>query len=288
MIRIGIVDPDTSHARAFAQYLSAREDVLLTSVVNYSGVRSSSWIGEFASEYSLHICNSLSDLSEEVGAALVLSVDWEKHLGSAKVLLERDIKILIDKPVCGSLLDVEAFDVLAIQHPAQLFGGSALLHLDEVKRIGEVLVQGGILQLTIYGPRDSYFMGVHSTELLTRLIQPKESTIVESKNGVVRVAESGMTADLVHAENWSIAFQYADELQEWMLPTNNIYDNYLSAFIAFASEKEPLGIRDSLNAVMIELAAKRSEQLSRPVRFSELDKSDKIDSKLFLSSYKPQ
>jgi predicted dehydrogenase len=285
MLRIGFVDPDTSHARAFAEILYKREDVLLTSVLNTSAMRDAGWIAAFANDYQLTLCDSLAAFAEEVDAALILSVDWEKHIGHAKALAQQDIIMLIDKPICGSFDDVQSFNALVDEFPYLLFAGSALPHLKAVERLS--LSSTAADEITIYGPRDSFFMGIHCAELLTFMAQITSLTTVSSTPAETIIQVGGRKLRIASAEKWRLEIKDHERTNTLHLPEHDVYENYLKHFVGFALTDCPTNVRSSLNAIRIELAIVRSRRSGRPVELSELNSSDRIDPASFVSSYLP-
>ena len=128
MTNIGILGLDTSHAKAFAECLSTLDfeeaDPVLTAVWDGGTVRDDDYVADFCAEFGASRCQSPSDMADRVDAAMVLSVDWDRHVDLAEPLLDAGLPTLIDKPVCGSRADLDRLDTVAGATP--IFGGSAL------------------------------------------------------------------------------------------------------------------------------------------------------------------
>ena len=91
MLRIGLLDLDTSHARSFAQLLGSRDGVRVTGVYDGAQVRTSEQIDCFCEQFGCQRYESPTALAEAVDAAMVLSADWEVHLDRLEPLMRAGV-----------------------------------------------------------------------------------------------------------------------------------------------------------------------------------------------------
>jgi len=279
-LRLGIIDPDTSHARAFTDILRTK-DVLLEGIYAESTVRKKSVVHLFAQEYGFTEYNSLTELCDAVDAVLILSADWSTHREAASTALQRDKITLVDKPIAGSIEDSKAFEILLETYPSKLFGGSSLLYTTSFqsflrgKRAKEVLITG---------PGSDFFLQVHKSELAAHILQ-------NVQNVTVKAIEHGY---IIHSADQSITIREQDTFwkvqagsSEYRIEPEDVYDNYLDCFLQFArGEKITNFFRASLGGCLLEIACEQSKLLGRPVAISELSDSAHIPSAEFIDSYR--
>jgi len=198
--------------------------------------------------------------------------------------------VLIDKPLAGSIPDLRMLEAFEREHPGKLFGGSALPYVTEVDDFRARVDRNRLQRLTIKGPRDGFFMGVHSSELLASFIELDENATCEfdqASGTTIFQTALGFESRLVDAdEGWEIFAQTSAGDETLQVPLSRIYDNYLLAFLWMVQSGEPVENVAAKDGVLLELAAAKSKKLGRRVSLSELDDTDKISSSQFVQSYK--
>jgi virulence factor len=116
MIRLGIVDFDTSHAVEFTKRLNhvdIAEDQWVEGAKVVAGVPGSSQIApesipkytEAMKKYGVPLYNDPAELFGKIDAVLVESVDGSVHLARALPFLERGVPSYVDNPFACSLAD---------------------------------------------------------------------------------------------------------------------------------------------------------------------------------------
>ncbi|WP_247004548.1 Gfo/Idh/MocA family protein [Halosolutus gelatinilyticus] len=126
MIDIGILGLDTSHPGEFAGILDDSDRASVTAVWDGGDVHDESHLEQFSEEYGATVCDRSEDMIDEVDGVIVSTVDWGTHTDLAVPFLHEGIPTLIDKPVAGSLAEIEAIENVARSNDAPLFGGSAV------------------------------------------------------------------------------------------------------------------------------------------------------------------
>lgn len=129
MTDIGILGLDTSHGEAFADVLveldgPAGSPPTIAAVWDGGSVRTDDYVASFCATYGGVRVDEPTEMVDAVDAALVLAVDWERHVQLARPFLEAGVPTLVDKPIAGSVADLERLDRAATGTP--LFGGSAV------------------------------------------------------------------------------------------------------------------------------------------------------------------
>lgn len=253
-------------------------------------MRSERVLTNFASEFSLRRFNDLASFAASIDVCLMLSANWHDHYQTAKYLIDRDIQVLIDKPIAGSGSDIRKFYQLADQ--AKLFGGSALPYTSEWQAFQEKVKNASIAEIEITGPGGGFFYSIHRTELLTSLVSLDGGSTISTTNDRIEISSPRTNCRLSVSDSsldgWRINVKTEEgALHVVTVSTANVYENYLDAFV-----KNCLGLPatsflgSSLRACQIELTAVRSQHTGKQLHYSDLTEQDEIDPKLFLSEYR--
>lgn len=189
MIRIGMVDFDTSHVEAFTQRL------------NHVGVAESEWVegakiiagwpGDSAimperipgytaklDEYGVELVGSLEELIGRVDAIMIESQQGARHLERVRPFLEAGIPAFVDKPFAGTLADAEAMIALAEKHNVPLMSCSSLRYDPKVREaIAKQEDYGKIISVDVWGSAVHHYgnpgllhYGVHGIEMVFAML----------------------------------------------------------------------------------------------------------------------
>lgn len=159
MCEIGLIGLDTSHAEAFADVIADVDRTSVRGVWDSNEVRSADYVDSFCERYGATRYRTVDELASSVDAAMVLTVDWERHAPLAATCLEVGVPTMIDKPVAGSMACIERIRESAGNTP--IFGGSAVpYHADLQSR------PFGGEERSIYaaGFNDFFYYRVHLTD----------------------------------------------------------------------------------------------------------------------------
>lgn len=191
MIKLGVLDFDTSHVLAFASRL------------NHVGVPEKQWVdgarvvvgcpgisilapdriaGAIADVKKLDIplVDKPADMLGKVDGVIVTSLDGSVHLERARPFLEAGLPVFVDKPFACSAAQARAIVELANKHKAPVFSSSSLRYAPEVLAARGDL---GVLEgASTWGPGTLsgnatrnpglYHYGVHAAEMLYALLGP--------------------------------------------------------------------------------------------------------------------
>lgn len=219
MLRLGILDFDTSHATAFTQRLNhvgADRDQFVEGariVVGCPGesVLSPERIAGFTAEmrkYDVPLVDRPEDMIGRVDAMLIEAVDGTVHLARARPFLERGIPCFVDKPFTCSAADAKALIELAARHKTFVFSSSSLRYAPEVVAYAADAGKGKLLGCAVHGPASLspiparnaglYHYGIHCVEILYTLMGP-------GCRRVTNVSESGVDAVTGHWADGRVA-----------------------------------------------------------------------------------
>jgi predicted dehydrogenase len=191
MLRLGIVDFDSSHSAEFTQrfnHAGVDRDQHVEGarvVLGWPGTSQMSpeRIPVFTPQVQacgVELVDAPEQMLGRIDAVLVLSVCGRPHLERVRPFLEAGVPAFVDKPFACSLADAEEMVRLAEAHRTMLFSSSGLRYACEVLDVQQREADYGPLHgLVCYGPakRDEgnpglFHYGIHAVEMLFALMGP--------------------------------------------------------------------------------------------------------------------
>lgn len=286
MIRLGIVDFDTSHAVEFTKRLNhvdIAEDQWVQGAKVVAGVPGTSKISPEVigpnlatmKKYGVPIFDDPAELIGKVDAVLIEAVDGSVHRERAMPFLEKGIPMFVDKPFACSLADAKAMAKVAMERHIPLMSSSSLRYAPEVvaARSGKSSV-GSVLGATTYGPAPThprnpglFHYGIHPVEMLFTLMGPGCQTVTcLSRAGgevVTGLWSDGRVASVrgIRAGATAYGFTLFGEkgVKTEGVGTTYIYRELLKNIVKMFETKEvPIDIRETLEIVAFIEAAKTS------------------------------
>jgi hypothetical protein len=191
MIRLGLVDFDTSHAVEFTKrfnHVDIAQEQWVDGAQVVAGVPGKSAIApevivknvETMKKYGVPLLDDPRELVGKVDAVLIEAVDGSVHRERAMPFLEKGIPTYVDKPFACSLADAKAmFDVATRKH-VPLMSSSSLRYAPEVVQArANAASNGEIVGAATYGPAPLdakgrnpglFHYGIHPVEMLFTLM----------------------------------------------------------------------------------------------------------------------
>ena len=288
MIRLGIVDFDTSHAVEFTKrlnHLEIGEDQWVEGARVVAGVPGSSQISpevipknlETLKRFGVTILDNPTELFGKVDAVLIEAVDGSVHLERAMPFLERGMPTYVDKPFACSLADARKMVALAMEKHIPLMSSSSLRYSPEV-----VAAQGGkgpagaIVGVSTYGPSPThprnpglFHYGIHPVEMLftlmgigcckvTCLSEPGAEVVTglwsDGRIASVRGIRSGK-------QDYGFTIFGEKGVQTQGVSTKFIYRELLKQIVTmFETRQLPIDLRETLEIVAFIEAARQSAE----------------------------
>lgn len=171
MDNIGIVGLDTSHGEAYAEAIESHPDLSLSTIWDDRTIRNDEYVAEFCANHDVNEVERPTEMVDQIDGVMILSVDWNRHRDLAVPFLERGVPTAIDKPVAGSLTDLEAIEDASTDVP--LFGGSAVPYVSKLEAI-EVTADR---TLAAVGYNDPFYYGVHLVDTVCSLVDGRWSSV---------------------------------------------------------------------------------------------------------------
>jgi virulence factor len=294
MIRLGIVDFDTSHAVEFTRRLNhvdIAEDQWVEGARVVAGVPGTSQIApeaiakntETLKKYGITLYDDPAELFGKVDAVLVESVDGSVHRRRALPFIERGMPTYVDKPFACSLDDARALIHTAEMKHVPLMSSSSLRYAPEVVAAkGGQGKLGAIIGVSSYGPAPThprnpglFHYGIHPTEMLFTLMGPGCSRVsclsTEGAEVTTGLWSDGRVASIRGIRAGTAAYGFTLFGQKGVstqgVSTQFIYRELLKQIVKlFETRMLPIDLRETLEIVAFIEAAKQSgDQGGAPV-----------------------
>ena len=294
MIRLGIVDFDTSHAVEFTKRLNhvgIGEDQWVEGARVVAGVPGRSAISPDSipknlatlQGYGIEILNDPADLFGKVDAVLVESVDGSVHLDRAMPFLRKGMPTYVDKPFACSLADAKALATVAMREHIPLMSSSSLRYAPEVVAASDPKGPlGPIVGVSTHGPSPThprnpglFHYGIHPVEMLFTLMGAgcKRLTCLSEPGAdvVTGVWSDGRIASVrgIRSGKQDYGFTVFGEkgVKTQGVSTQFIYRELLKRIVAmFETRQLPIDLRETLEIVaFIEAARQSGEAGGAPV-----------------------
>jgi predicted dehydrogenase len=190
MIKLGILDFDTSHAVEFTKRLN-HKDIAQEQWVDGAqiviGCPGESKIAperikgfkEALEKLGVPLVDKPTDLIGKVDGMLIESLAGDAHLDRARPFLEAGVPCFIDKPFTCSVADARKLVELAQKKKLPIFSSSSLRYAPELVQFLSEKKVGKILGATAYGPATLhdgnpglFHYGIHAMEVLYTVMGP--------------------------------------------------------------------------------------------------------------------
>jgi predicted dehydrogenase len=296
LTRIGLVDLDTSHPASFAKILAAMDDVELTAVYDHGDVWPSGYAERFAQEHSARAVANPEDMIGHVDGVMVVGTNWDRHLERARPFLEAGVPTFVDKVTVGRVRDGIRLLEAAQRGKAPLMGGSSLRYGVEVAALRERLdAIGGPLTAWACGPGDFFNYGIHTVEML-------HGAIGGGVRSVQFVGEHGPALFALRYDDGRVAIIQLHTPGGFRLTicghkgsattevdAGGCYAEMLKRFIHMVRTGEPpIPFSESLEAVKVLIAARRSRATGEMVYLDDLTADEGFDGEAFILDYARQ
>lgn len=167
MLDIGILGLDTSHPGKFAEILDGNDRARVTAVWDGGTVRDEAHLEQFAEDHGAVAYDRPEAMVDEVDGAIVSTVDWGTHNDLAVPFLRDGVPTLIDKPLAGSLSEIQAIENVARANDAPLFGGSSVPFHPAVADVAPADPPRSVYGV---GYDDPFYYGAHIVDTARTLI----------------------------------------------------------------------------------------------------------------------
>ncbi len=172
MIRVGLVDIETSHRERFTEVLHAGDQARVVAVCP-GEVCPEAEAQDFVTRFGIgHVVCNPADMAGEVDVAFILGTDWDRHLERAMPFIKRGMPVFIDKPIAGNLRDCLELERLARDEGARIIGGSSMRYAEPLAALRKELddQQAQVNFAVIHGENGFFDYGIHAVEMAGGLL----------------------------------------------------------------------------------------------------------------------
>jgi len=171
MIRVGVVNIDTSHPLAFAGKMMESDRARYVAVYNDS-FRGDDEVESFIAKFGLEKrCASVEELAECVDIGFIQGCDWDKHLDYVEPFIKLGKPVFIDKPIVGNMKDIAKL-ASYVQSGAVILGSSSARYCVEINEFLSIPKEERGEIVSVYGTSgvDEFNYGVHIVETFGGLL----------------------------------------------------------------------------------------------------------------------
>lgn len=171
MVRIGVVNIDTSHPRAFSQIFLNNRKAVYAGIYNDSFRGDDEVLGFMRTAGIEKRFTDLSELAAFVDVGFVQGCDWDEHLRYAEPFITAGKPVFIDKPVVGNLRDVERLRAL-VAGGAVILGSSCMRYAPQITQFLAIPIEerGEIVSLHSTCGVDEFNYAIHAVEAIGGLV----------------------------------------------------------------------------------------------------------------------
>ena len=288
MIKLGILDFDTSHCVEFTKRLNqmgtdkeqfvdgAKIVIGCAGESKLSPERMEGFTNQLK-KFGMPLVEKPADMIGKVDGMLITALDGTVHYERAKPFLEAGIPCFVDKPYTCSLDDAKRIAELAAKKKLPVFSSSSLRYAPEVVDFVADAKRGKLVGCVAYGPaalspipeRNAglFHYGIHAVEMLYTLMGPgcKRVTCTVEKGADVAtgVWADGRVATLrgirAGASDYGFVGFSEKAVQSVKVGTKFIYRELLKQIVEmFKTNKSPLNIAETIEIVAFIEAANKS------------------------------
>ncbi len=299
MLHVGIVDIDTTHPWALANYINATGRAQVVLVTDRGETWPSEHLHEFARRLTppAKVADSPASLLAEVDAVLFCGTRYDLRLEVIRPFLECGMPMYIDKPAVGTIEHVKVLEQY-VSSGARILMGSSLPLCPELKEIWRRMTSGSPAGLVIVGCRSLFEYGIHATDLALQMIQsrpirvlwgafgPTECVWAELANGQDILLHLGLPGPEWYAQCLTSHGFYSTPLDLGAFRGSH-YDLLATTFVEMAlSGRTILPPQWHLEGIKLLIAAKRSKEEGRTVEIDEVRPGDGFDGREYAENYR--
>lgn len=299
MLRVGLIDIDTTHPWAIANYINATGRADIIAITDHGSTWSKSHVEEFARRLSdrVRVFERPDEFMDQVDAVLFCGTRYDTRFEQVRPWLETGKTVYLDKPAVGTLKDVRALENY-VSKGARILCGSSLPWCSELQEVWRRVSAGTPVGLAIGGIRSLFEYGLHGTDIGLSLLQSRPRLVRWGTFGPTEVAwselENGQEL-AVHVGPEHGPWQVICHTAEGSFSVNlNIgafrgchYDGLARAFVDLAlTGRTSISPQWHLEGIKLLIAAKRSREEGRAVTIDELNENDGFDGREYAAQYR--
>lgn len=303
MIKIGVVNIDTSHPLAFSEILLKENRARYYAIYNDS-FRGDDEVDGFISKRGLEKrCRSIEELADCVDIGFIQSCNWDDHIKQALPFIERGKPVFLDKPLVGSIADCRKVEELAAKG-AVILGSSSARYAEEIVNFQALPEEeaGKTVNVFVSCGVDEFNYGVHAIEIIGGLLGPDgvstrfagraevdgkkcETFLAKFKNGTTAIYNTFLGT----WQPFEVVIQTTKQTYQFRVDSGKIYKALLDNICDYmeTGNSKVVSVKDMTNSIKLMLAGRLSrEQGGIEVNIADIPEDDPgFDGSLFKKEY---
>ena len=303
--RIGLVGLCTSHPESWVPVMRdlAKEGIADIEVVacwDSGETRPADFAQTFARDFNIpYTPATLEEMLPLVDGVIVHTTNWDKHLEQARIFVEANKAVYLDKPVAGNLNEINQI-LDWIKQGKRVTGGSVLRYCREVLACRKAVEEAGETIYTGYSVIgvDDYNYGIHGYATLIAAMGPEvlsvqyigssnqKQIMIKFTNGRVGILTVGKTKWLP----FNLTATTAKKVHQVSVDNMQLYRAMLESVMPYFSGKTDVVPLEAMSLVMPELAALAAKQSwlnnGAEVFITDIDKNISYDGTQFAMEYR--
>ena len=303
--RIGLVGLCTSHPESWVPVMRdlAKEGIADIEVVacwDSGETRPADFAQTFARDFNIpYTPATLEEMLPLVDGVIVHTTNWDKHLEQARIFVEANKAVYLDKPVAGNLNEINQI-LDWIKQGKRVTGGSVLRYCREVLACRKAVEEAGETIYTGYSVIgvDDYNYGIHGYATLIAAMGPEvlsvqyigssnqKQIMIKFTNGRVGILTVGKTKWLP----FNLTATTARKVHQVSVDNMQLYRAMLESVMPYFSGKTDVVPLEAMSLVMPELAALAAKQSwlnnGAEVFITDIDKNISYDGTQFAMEYR--
>ena len=298
MLRIGMVDLDTSHPAAWIKVIrELNVDADVVAVADGGTVYEEGYAKNLAAENNVEkACETLEEMIDLVDVAFIQGCSWDVHVERARPFIKAGKGVLLDKPMVGNLKDL---NTILEWHAkgARITGGSSLRYAPEVRELKDKIQPAEkILSIFASTSLDDFNYASHAVEMVGGLLGKgavSAQYLGSNVTDLFRIEyDSGIQVILQvksPAHHFFMAVTTNKDIYPIRIDASGIYKALLERAIPYFQGKENAvrPFEELAESIRILLACKKAKETGAHVSLEELSESDEgFDGTAFAKEYK--
>lgn len=171
MVKIGCINIDVSHPKAFSGILHQGDKARYVAVYN-DGFRDDSEVEGFVKTIGAEKrCETVEEVAAQVDVGFIQGCNWDKHLSYVDPFIKLGKPVFIDKPIVGSMKDVKKLREY-VANGAVILGSSCMRYAPAITEFMAMPVEerGEIVSINTTCGVDEFNYAIHAVEAMAGLM----------------------------------------------------------------------------------------------------------------------
>lgn len=303
--KIGLVGLCTSHPECWVPVMrdltsEGLVDIEVVACWDSGETRPADFAKTFAENFNIpHTPATLEEMLPLVDGVIVHTTNWDKHLEQARIFVEANKAVYLDKPVAGNLGEINQI-LDWIKQGKRVTGGSVLRFCREILACRKTVEEANETIYTAYSVIgvDDYNYGIHGYAALIAAMgsdvlsvqyigsSNQKQILIKFVNGRVGILTVGKTKWLP----FNLTATTESKVHQVSVDNMQLYRAMLESVMPYFTGKTDIAPLEAMSLVMPELTALAAKQSwlnnGAEVFITDIDKNINYDGTQFATEYR--